>query len=252
MSIIINLEHNILLSQGNHGDMQHHSWKLAGHPEKDIPCFRKQNHQMFLPVLVREACFGVCASRAGLEHQQTKQLPLTFPFPPPSSLLQGHLRGVFLHHHPCHHLPISYCTTANCLRSGTGNCSWYVKEAEAHAAWAPGGSEKAGGHVCPFPWERPHHPHPWCPQGLAVRCQVLMLWSYLGLMRSSLLPYFLFLLSFPYFGQGVAAICETRWSPFSSKRNYQEHWLVGVFLVYLCHNLFLESNYFAVFCQYTT
>lgn len=115
MSIIINLEHNNLPYQGNHDDMQHHSWKLAGHPEKDVPCLRKQNHQMFLPMLVHESCFDVCASRAGLGHQQTKQLPLAFPFPPPSSLLQGHLRGVFLHLRPCYHLPISYCTIANCL-----------------------------------------------------------------------------------------------------------------------------------------
>lgn len=44
--------------------------------------------------------------------------------------------------------------------SGRSNCSQYVKEAEAPGAWAPGGSEKAGGNVSPFPWEWPHHPHP--------------------------------------------------------------------------------------------
>lgn len=132
-------------------------------------------------------------------------------------------------HNPCHHLPISYCTIANCLCSGRSNSSQNGKEAEAPGVWAPGGSEEAGGYVCPLPWEWPHHPRPWSSQGLAVWCQVIMLWSYLELLRSSLLSYFLFFLSFPYFGQGVAAICETRWSPFSSKRTCQEHWF-GVFL----------------------
>lgn len=201
-------------------------------------------------MLVHEAFFGVCASRASLGHQQTKRLPLALPFPPPSSLLPGHLRGAFLHHRPCHHLPFSYCIIADRLCSGRSNRSQDVKGAEDLSAWAPGGSEKAGGNVSPLPWEWPRHPHPWSSQGLAVRRQVLMLWSHLGLLCSSLLSYFLFLLSSPYFGWGMAAVCEKRWNPFSSKRSCQTH-CVG-FFVCLCCNRFPESNYFALFSQYRT
>lgn len=83
MSIIINLEHNILLSQGNQDDMQHHSWKLAGHPEKDVPCLRKQNHQTSLPMLVHEACVGVCMEGWPWAPADPSSFPWPFPSPHP-------------------------------------------------------------------------------------------------------------------------------------------------------------------------
>lgn len=138
----------------------------------------------------------------GLASGMSRPSSFPWPFPSPSPTLQGHPEGMFLHHRPRHHLPFSYCIIANPSCSERSDCSHGVKGAKAPGAWAPGGSEKSGGSVSSLPWERPHHPHPWFSQGLAVGRHVLKLWAHLGLLRSSSLSYFLFLLSSPSSGRG--------------------------------------------------
>lgn len=162
-------------------------------PRKTFLTSGNKTVKRFCQRVSMKVCFGVCPWRAVLWHKQTNQLPLALPTT--LVIAARPLQVMFLHHHPCHRLAFSYCMIANCLHLERRNYSQDVKGAKAPSTWATGGSKKSGGSVSPLPWEWPHHPHPWSSQEPAVGCHILMSWSCLGLLCSSSLSYFLFLLS---------------------------------------------------------
>lgn len=129
----------------------------------------KQNHQMFLPMLVHEACFGVCIkgwpwAAADPAASLGPSLLTTIitavrppqgrvPAPPP---MPSHAYFV---------LP----NCKSCVLREEQSLSGREGSRSSPSAWAPpGGSEKVGGNVSPLPWEWPHHPHPWSSQRLAA------------------------------------------------------------------------------------